>query len=101
MAINPVSRVTDLCTGHYCFPPRPSLSGSPEVYVNDLAMHRKTDIWEIHCCPDDPDDICHAGQTETGSASVYCNDRNVARVKDWVDCGSVILQGSIEVWVGD
>jgi hypothetical protein len=27
----PATRMPDICTGHACFPPRPSCSGSPNV----------------------------------------------------------------------
>ena len=40
-----VTRKGDSCTGHGCFPARPSTSGSPDVFVNGIAVHRQGDSW--------------------------------------------------------
>lgn len=44
-----VGRKTDICTGHGCFPPRPTAQWSPDTFVNGLNVHRQTDAWESHC----------------------------------------------------
>lgn len=32
-----------------CYPPRPNIEASPNVYVNGIAVHRETDGWATHC----------------------------------------------------
>ena len=36
-----VTRIGDNCTGHGCFPPRPSIAGSGNVFVKSKAVHRQ------------------------------------------------------------
>lgn len=48
----PVVRMGDICTGHGCYPARPNVAGSPDVYVNSLPVHRQGDAWAAHCCSD-------------------------------------------------
>ena len=45
-----VSRLGDVCTGHGCFPSRPSTGASPNVFVNGIPVHRQGDSWAPHCC---------------------------------------------------
>jgi uncharacterized Zn-binding protein involved in type VI secretion len=85
-------RVGDFCTGHGCFPSRPNLSGSADVFCNDIPAHRVGDIWDIHACAG-----IHGGITVSGSPDVFVNDMQLARVGDQVDCGSLILNGSPDV----
>ncbi len=92
----PAARKDDLCTGHDCFPPRPAASGSENVYVNNRKSHRKGDTWKKHCCVLS----CHASETAEGSATVFINGKRAARVQDPVACGSVIMTGSTNVYIG-
>lgn len=85
------TRIGDLCTGHESFPPRPSISGSSDVFVNDIGSHRVGDLWAPHP---------HDGILISGSASVFVNDAPKGRVGDMVDCGSMVLNGSDDVEVG-
>lgn len=89
-------RHTDICTGHRCFPPRPNLEGSKNVFVNSLGWHRKGDKWATHCCGDN----CHKSKTAIGSSSVYINSLPAARVADPVHCGSACARGSTNVYCG-
>ncbi len=98
MANMPAARFADLCTGHGCYPPRPNIQGSPDVFINDRAAHRQTDAWAPHCCPKRG---CHGAVTVSGSATVSVNDLEAARIKDPVSCGSVIMTGSTDVIIGD
>ena len=45
-----VHRRTDNCTGHGCYPPRPSATWSPDVICNNLNVERYTDTMQSHCC---------------------------------------------------
>lgn len=91
-----VTRLGDNCTGHGCFPARPSISASPDVFVNGIATHRQGDGWASHCCGIPS----HGGSLASGSGSVYVNGRQLGRVGDPVDCGSTVAEGSGNVFAG-
>ena len=44
-----VVRKGDKCSGHSCFPSRSAIKWSPDVYVNNKNVERKTDLLEVHC----------------------------------------------------
>jgi len=88
-----VTRVADICTGHGNCPPRPNSQGSPNVFVNFLAAHRKGDHWIIHCT--------HASVLAKGSGTVKVNNKDLGRVGDAIACGSTVAQGSPNVYAGD
>lgn len=90
------SRKGDQCSGHGCFPPRPSTSGSPNVFINGIPALRQDDTYATHCCGDS----CHPGKQSSGSSTVFVNGKPLARVGDSVSCGSVTAQGSSNVFVG-
>lgn len=85
-------RLTDICTGHGSCPPRPNIQGSPNVFTNNLANHRQTDAWSSHCG--------HPGRLAKGSSTVFINNLQAGRVGDPVDCGSMVAQGSPNVFIG-
>ena len=91
-----VTRLGDLCSGHGCWPPRPNIEASPNVYVNGIPVHRETDAWGTHCCPPP----CHGSILQSGSSAVYINDLECGRIGDPVACGSLVAQGSSNVFAG-
>ncbi len=93
-----VSRLGDNCTGHGCWPPRPSTGASPDVFVNGIAVHRQGDAWAAHTCPTIPQ--THASVLAAGSATVFANGKQLARIGDPVACGSSVAQGSPTVFAG-
>lgn len=90
-----VSRLGDQCSGHGCFPPRAGANASNNVFANGIATHRLGDGWQAHCC-----DICHPGTVAGGSSTVFINGKPAARIGDSIDCGSLIAQGSNNVFIG-
>lgn len=90
-----VTRLSDLCTGHGCWPSRPNDTASNDVFSEGLGIHRQTDHWAVHCC-----DSCHDSVLATGSTSVYINGLQCSRVGDPIECGSVVMTGSITVFAG-
>ena len=90
-------RLGDVCTGHSCFPSRPNIQGSPNVFCNDLPVHRVGDAWPVHCCGK----ACHPGSAASGSPNVFANDMPRCRVGDAVSCGSTMAEGSPNVWIND
>lgn len=89
-------RLGDSCTGHGCFPPRPSTSASPNVHVNGVPVVRVDDSWAVHCCGS-----CHSGVSATGSPNVHANGKARCRVGDQVSCGSTMAEGSPNVNLND
>ncbi len=92
-----VTRLGDVCTGHGCFPPRPSISSSSNVFVNGIPVVRVGDDYAPHGCSN-----CrpHPGKLASGSATVFVNGRPVGRVGDAVSCGSFVAAGSPDVIIG-
>lgn len=93
-----VSRVTDIASGHGCFPPSPAVAGSGDVFVNGLAVHRKGDAVAPHGCPNCPP---HPRSTSGGSPSVFVNGKAVVRVGDGVGCGGSLSAGSANVFADE
>ena len=93
-----VTRLGDLGLGHGCFPPRASTGGSANVFVNGIAVHRSTDTWGVHVCV--TDGSSHSSNLSSGSSTVFANNLQVGRIGDPVACGSVVAQGSGNVFAG-
>lgn len=94
-----VVRLGDMCTGHGCWPPRPNVEGSPDVFINGLPAHRVGDGWESHTCPAIPE--THASVAAGGSPTVFVNGRALCRVGDPVACGSTMATGSGDVFADE
>jgi uncharacterized Zn-binding protein involved in type VI secretion len=92
------TRLGDICTGHGCWPPRPSNGASPNVFVNGKAWHRQGDTWSPHTCPSIPE--THASSLAAGSSTVFINGKQAGRIGDPVACGSSVATGSSSVFVG-
>lgn len=82
--------------GHGCYPPRPIITASDSVFVNGIGAARKDDILAVHTC----NSSSHNGYISSGSSTVYINGRRAGRIADAVSCGSVVAQGSPNVFVG-
>lgn len=93
-----VTRLGDICTGHGCWPPRPSTGASPNVFLNGLAAHRQGDAWAAHTCPAIPE--THASVLADGSGTVYVNGKSLGRIGDHVACGSTVATWSGDVFAG-
>ena len=91
----PCHRKGDICTGHSCFPPRPSVQGSPNVFTNNIPQHRLTDKWAVHACGPPPG---HSSVLCQCSPNVFANTLAVARKGDPVCCGSACATHSPNVF---
>ena len=91
-----VARLSDKCSGHDCFPPRKNDSASSDVFVNNKGVHRVGDHWIPHKCKKK----MHDSTLAAGSSTVFVNGKAVGRIGDDVACGSVIAQGSPNVFSG-
>lgn len=84
-----VTLLGHLCTGHGCYPSRPSTQGEPRFTVGGIPVHLQTHSWASHCCGP----VCHGGHLAQGSARFTVGGLEVGRVGDPVDCGSQVLEG--------
>lgn len=91
-----ITRLGDRGTGHGCFPPRPNIQASTNVFVNNIGLHRQTDGWDYHCCGSS----CHSGNLAMGSKTVYVNGLQCGRIGDPVSCGSAVAEGSLNTFAG-
>lgn len=87
----PVTRIGDICTGHDAYPPRENDEASPDVFTNNLNTHRQGDHWTDHG---------HDSFLAQGSATVFVNFKQIARIGDPIECGSAIAEGSENVFAG-
>lgn len=86
------------CTGHGGYPPRANTGPSAtNVYVNGIKVHIVGDVYPTHCTS--PPD-CHDGTLASGSSTVFVNGQPAGRIGDNVSCGSIVSQGSPNVFVG-
>ena len=91
-----ISFLTSLCSGHGGFPPRPSITGSEDCYVENQGCLREEDQYDTHC-----NSSCHTGAVATASNSVYINGAGIAREDDEIDCGSLVDESIDNVFSGD
>lgn len=93
------ARLGDHCSGHDCYPPRPSITSSSDTFIDGIPALRVGDKYEQHCCTSPPFD-CHEGTVISGSGSVFINGQSAARVGDALDCGSTVNNGSSSTFIG-
>lgn len=91
------ARINDRCTGHGCWPPRVTDQGSPDMFVNGRAQHRQGDHWVTHACPKRG---AHDSHLRSGSPINFVNGKQRGRIGDPVDCGSIVMTGSSDTFVG-
>ena len=100
----PVARLGDESSFDPCgAPPRSNIKGSGDVFVNGMPVHRLSDNWAPHACPFSPPHSVpdkSDAYTVSGSGSVFINGLPCARLSDAISCGSVIAQGSGNVFAG-
>ncbi len=85
-----------MCTGHACYPPRPNLQASENVFAEGIAVHRQGDMWGPHACGSS----VHTGVLAAGSSTVFVNGKPCARLGDPISCGSNTLDGVGTVFAG-
>ena len=96
---------SDCNTGHGCDTTVKINGGSGNVIIGGLkSVARKDDPLQDHSIDNQsppPDCIPHLGQkVNEGSATVFVNDRPIARVGDSVDVGGAITEGESSVVAG-
>jgi len=91
------ARINDVCSAHGCWPSRETDQGSPNTYVNNRKQHRQSDHWVTHCCPKQG---CHDSYLLQGSPTSFTNNLQTGRIADFVACGSIVMTGSPDGYIG-
>jgi uncharacterized Zn-binding protein involved in type VI secretion len=91
------ARLGDCCSGHDACPPRPIISASPTVFINNKKAARLGDALDVHECIEH---LPHGGNITSGSLTVFINGKAAARIGDAVSCGGNLAQGSPNVFIG-
>ena len=93
------TRLNDNSTGHpHCYPARPVVEGSPNVFTNGRNSVRSGDAWAVHgaCVAHSP----HGGSSSSGSSTVFINGKPAVRIGDSISCGDAVAEGSPNVFIG-
>lgn len=72
-------------------------TGSPDVFINNLAAARVSDSSTSHLRPAGPICVSHVSQIAAGSPDVFVNGLAMARVGDPLTACTTIAQGSPNV----
>lgn len=83
-----------MCSGHGGFPSRTCDSGSPTVFTNGKPVAGSGAHWVTHS----DGHSSHDGVLIGGSAKVFVNGQPAGRIGDQISCGSIVAQGSSNVF---
>jgi len=94
----PISRITDIGSGHGSFIPTPAIQGSNNVFAGGLPVFREGDSLAPHpsVTPSPP----HPRKANKGSSTVITNGKGTMRIGDSIDCGGFMMTGYPTVIVG-
>jgi len=93
----PASRISDIGSGHGCFPPTSIISGSSNVITCSIPQARLGDSLAPHGCPPTPP---HGRSLASGSSTVFVNNLPAARIGDSISCGGSVVSGCSTVIIG-
>jgi uncharacterized Zn-binding protein involved in type VI secretion len=85
-----------MSTGHGCFPPKPNIQCSSNVFVNGKGVVRVGDAWAIHSCPNNGS---HGSTSSKGSPNVFANGKARVRIDDSLSDTDAVAEGSSNVYV--
>jgi len=94
----PISRVTDMGSGHSSFIPSPVIQGSNNVFAGNLPVFREGDNLSPH--PSSTPNAPHPRTGLKGSSTVFTNNKGTMRIGDSIDCGGFMMTGLETVIVG-
>lgn len=93
-----IRTLIDPSQGH-CFTPKPALTGSIDVLINNLPAVRQFDSYgQIHSCGNNTHSM---GAALEGSFTVFINGLGVHRDGDKISCGDVADNGSLDVFADE
>jgi uncharacterized Zn-binding protein involved in type VI secretion len=83
----------DVSLGH-CYPPRPCVTGSPNVFINSIPATTEGGYYPYHTCGDSG----HDGYA-TSTSDVFVNNKRIHRSGDPITCGDTAFNGSLNVFI--
>lgn len=92
-----ISRLGDALAPHVPFGPQSIVEGSDNVFTNGIPTARVGDAVSVHC---DSNGNCHDSTISDGNSSVLVNGLPVAYVGSNAACGSIVIEGSSDVFAG-
>ncbi len=92
-----IVRLNDLCSGHGCYPPRKSITCSPDILVEGDYVCRYGDKLAQHGCPT----CTYHGGTHIGERTSYGNGFAIQVKGDPIDCGSVCEGSCVDTICGN
>lgn len=88
-------RLNDMSQGHGCFPPKPNIQASPNVFVNNRGQVRVGDAWASHRCGK----RSHGSVQSQGSSNTFVNNKPAARRTSAISCGDACLECSTDTFI--
>lgn len=92
-----VCRIGDADLVHCSVPVR--AQGSPDVFVNGIAVSRQGDNNDVHLLPGIPCPA-HAAPITVGSTTVFINGKGCGRIGDAITACTSVAEGSPNVFAG-
>lgn len=90
-----VVRLADNSRGHGCFPPKPNIQASTDIFTNGRGVVRVGDIWAVHKCRKKS----HGSVSTQGSPNVFANGQAVVRQFDALSCADAAQECSSDVLI--
>lgn len=94
----PVTRISDLSTGHDDCPPQPAVSGEENFTVSGKPVVREGDRYAEHGCRQH---AVHSGYMVQGAPSMSVSGHAAGRVGDPISCGGTAYEGETSFTIGD
>jgi len=85
--LRPMSRLSDITTGHGCYAPTVGVTASPNVMINGLPAHKVGDTFTPHSCGTD----VHPDVATVGSTKVIINGTAAMRLGDVLSPGAALM----------
>lgn len=92
--LRPMSRLSDITTGHGCYAPSVGVSASPTVFANGLPVHKVGDPFTPHTCGQD----VHSDVAAVGSTKVIVNGVPAMRLGDALAPPALMAEASWNVF---
>lgn len=97
MANGAVRMGVDLSTGHDCFKPTKTATGSVTTFTEQFPQVRVSDSYVPHCCPKKG---CHPPIASQGSQTVFVDGLAKHLVGHACNCGDFAATGSLTTFAG-
>jgi len=97
MSYGAVRLGADSTTGHGCFPPSKTATGSTTVFTDQMPTVRMSDQYALHCCPAMG---CHTPTASQGSQTTFSDGLAKHLMMHQCSCGDKAATGSMTTFAG-